>query len=372
MSQTAASPAPFYRPELDGLRFFAFLAVFVHHAFPQEAAPYVHLGLSTTVAEWSAALVQAGGYGVSLFFLLSSYLITELLLREQASGGRIAVGKFYARRALRIWPLYFLFVTLVILLGPRLVGEEPLSWRYIAGYFTFTGNWTVAALGYPSSVTAPLWSISIEEQFYLVWPLLVIWATVTRLRMLSCALLVLAVLVRLGLTATGARHPALWCNTFAQLDPIAFGALVACSFRGAAPQLGAVQRALLAFLGVALLGCSARWLGLDGWGANLAFPLLTTASLFVLVAAVGAGRTLSNPVLVYLGRISYGLYVLHVLAIKITDARLRVPLGLSQGRAIVVSLALTILLAALSYALVEKPFLRLTRHFSAVGVAGHT
>lgn len=281
------------------------------------------------------------------------------------------MGKFYARRALRIWPLYFLFVTLVILLGPRLLGEEPLSWRYIAGYFTFTGNWTVAALGYSSLVTAPLWSISIEEQFYLVWPLLVIWATVTRLRMLSCALLVLAVLVRLGLTATGAGHPALWCNTFAQLDPIAVGALVAYSFRGATPRLIALQRAVLALFGIALLVCSGRWLGLDGWGANLTSPLLTTASLVLLVAALGAGRTLSNPVLGYLGRVSYGLYVFHVLAIKLTEALLRIPLGISQGRSIAVSLLLTLLLAALSYALVEKPFLRLKRHFSAVGVAGH-
>jgi peptidoglycan/LPS O-acetylase OafA/YrhL len=83
----------FYRPELDALRFFAFLAVLLHHG--------------PTPGHFLRLARAAGGYGLSMFFLLSAYLITELLLREREQSGRIAWGLFFARRALRIWPLYY-------------------------------------------------------------------------------------------------------------------------------------------------------------------------------------------------------------------------------------------------------------------------
>src|SRR5258705_826029 len=95
----AMTAARFYVPQLDGLRFFAFLVVFIAHVGAQSAAP-----------PWLGAILPAGGFGVDLFFVLSSFLITTLLQREQGTQGRIDVRAFWMRRILRIWPLYFFFL----------------------------------------------------------------------------------------------------------------------------------------------------------------------------------------------------------------------------------------------------------------------
>src|SRR3989442_76632 len=102
-------PARFYMPSLDGLRFFAFLAVFVAHAAPKRLRAVPWLGPVGPLAD---AVVPAGLFGVDLFFVLSAYLITGLLMREAESRGRISVGAFYVRRALRIWPLYYVAIAL--------------------------------------------------------------------------------------------------------------------------------------------------------------------------------------------------------------------------------------------------------------------
>jgi peptidoglycan/LPS O-acetylase OafA/YrhL len=109
----------FYRPELDALRFFAFLYVFISHAFSLAPDHYISAGLSAEAALWLARAVAVGGFGVGLFFVLSSYLITELLIREYNRTGKLDVRSFYIRRALRIWPLYFFFLILVYLAIPQ-------------------------------------------------------------------------------------------------------------------------------------------------------------------------------------------------------------------------------------------------------------
>src|SRR5271157_1881088 len=102
------SQEPFYRPELDCLRFFAFLGVFVHHSIPKEPSFFRAHGLPVILSNFS----YAGAFGVDLFFCLSAYLITKLLLREKDLTGHLNVKAFYVRRILRIWPLYFAFVFL--------------------------------------------------------------------------------------------------------------------------------------------------------------------------------------------------------------------------------------------------------------------
>src|SRR5271163_828203 len=104
--------ARFYRPELDCLRFFAFFAVFVFHSPGGDAAYYA--ARHVPHPELVAGAISGGRFGVDLFFLLSAYLITELLLREQERFGKLDVRKFYARRILRIWPLYFLGILIAV------------------------------------------------------------------------------------------------------------------------------------------------------------------------------------------------------------------------------------------------------------------
>src|SRR5205085_12066545 len=141
-----------------------------------------------------------------------SYLITELLLREYRLRGALDVKAFYFRRLLRIWPLYF--VTLFA--GPTILHALDPRQVFGSGYmlaFTFlVGNWACAGWGYPNSALTPLWSVSIEEQFYLAWPL-VMSRFSGRIRLIGAGLIVAAIAARAYCVAVGVAHPGLWCNT---------------------------------------------------------------------------------------------------------------------------------------------------------------
>ena len=113
-----------------------------------------------------AGIGATGAFGVSLFFVLSSYLITELLLREKDLIGGLDVKSFYIRRILRIWPLYFAFLALAVALRWIFPGQH-VTWRAGLWFSLLAGNWYIVFHGFPSSVIFPLWSVSIEEQFYI-------------------------------------------------------------------------------------------------------------------------------------------------------------------------------------------------------------
>lgn len=373
---------PFYHPELDALRFLAFLAVFVHHALPNDIALYADAGIPEAAARWLLTAKGAGAYGVDLFFTLSAYLITELLVREHLSRGRINVWAFYARRALRIWPLYFTFLAAAVLLAPRLLPAEDLSPGYVASFALFAGNWACAWWGLPFSVAGPLWSVSIEEQFYLAWPLLLLCFGVGRLRHLAFALLAAAWAARIILAAAGVEHPGVWCNTFARLDPIACGALLAVALRGGAPSLGPTARAALCGGGLAVWLLVTKYLHQDGPTSLVTYPAVAAGSLMLLVAALRPRAPLLRRAplscLVYLGRISYGLYVFHLFALAFMAQQLVIPLielPLNYELRVACAFLLTVLLAAASYRWLESPFLRLKGRFSAVpsgAVAEHS
>ena len=137
-SAVPGTAARVYYPELDTLRFFAFLMVFVHHTLPQDDALYARL--PRVVAHLLVAFSLAGGLGVALFFCLSAFLISDLLRREAQQTGTVAIGRFYLRRTLRIWPLYFAFLLLAQLVLPRFT-HLPTLGRYAVPYFLFAGNW---------------------------------------------------------------------------------------------------------------------------------------------------------------------------------------------------------------------------------------
>ena len=240
----------FYHPELDVLRFVAFLGVFLHHALPRDASVYVKSGFSPTLSEWLVTAKNAGAYGVDLFFVLSAYLITELLLREHATRGSFSISNFYVRRALRIWPLYFVFLAITVLVIPVILPDDQFGTVYIVSFALFFGNWVCATNGLPFSVASPLWSISVEEQFYFAWPPLLWFVGINRIKHLALGLLVVALSTRIMLAAYDVGHPAVWCNTVARLDSIALGALVAVYLGGRAPQFKTVARVLLAGLGL--------------------------------------------------------------------------------------------------------------------------
>src|SRR5215469_2707913 len=107
--------ASFYRPELDILRFFAFLGIYLYHSMPLDPAIYSRYRLPHWFGQLMAAIANSGRWGVTLFFLLSGYLITSLLLRERWIKGDVNLRAFYLRRILRIWPLYFFILIVAVL-----------------------------------------------------------------------------------------------------------------------------------------------------------------------------------------------------------------------------------------------------------------
>jgi len=290
----------YYRPELDVLRCFAFLMVFASHTVPGSTA-------------------VGGAFGVDLFFTLSSFLITTLLLRESSVCGALDVTAFYLRRVLRILPLYFGFLLAATTLARSLVPDENLPLKYVVAFALLCGNWACVLWGYPHSVATPLWSVSIEEQFYLCWPL-IMRRWVHRLTMVAVGLVVVSFVTRLCLVLHGAIHPQIWCNTLARLDPIACGALLAVRQDKREITLSPGIRVALLLGGCGVLTAAGRFGDVVGIKALVTFPAVTAACVALLVAALSLqmapGRGPAVRALVYLGRISYGLYVFHSLFIR--------------------------------------------------------
>jgi hypothetical protein len=155
-----------YRPELDVLRFIAFMIVFIVHRMD-------FIPIDPARHYWLYNLCLLGDLGVSVFFLLSAFLITELLFRESDGTGTIQLKAFYMRRILRIWPLYF-FVFFGLVLLERFVhyagAKDPTSWL---AFTFFAGNWWICLHGWvPAYPVNPLWSISVEEQLYIAVPII--------------------------------------------------------------------------------------------------------------------------------------------------------------------------------------------------------
>ena len=365
----------FYRPELDVLRFFAFFGVFFFHTALYGPEFFAKHHLPNFLAVFESSLAKAGEYGVDLFFLLSAYLVTELLLREKVHRGTLDITAFYIRRILRIWPLYFAFVALVALV-PALNPNHEFSLHYIISFLLLGGNWSLVAFGFPgSSVVVPLWSVSVEEQFYLLWPPIV--SKLTRRHILFAAVVMIAVanVTRISALLLHAHHPQVWCNTLARLDPMAFGIILAVVLRGRVPHFRSSLRLILLLFGLLDIVLVARYADLDSrrfpllWEPTLiGYPAVAIGCVLILLAFLGSrSRLTESPALRYLGKISYGLYVFHELAVLISDRILTMFHNMFRGGLrFGLALAITIFLAAISYRFLEAPFLDLKRKFTHV------
>jgi peptidoglycan/LPS O-acetylase OafA/YrhL len=363
----AHAPRRFYQPELDGLRFYAFLGVFVYHTLPQQPAFYrsLHLPLPSL---W-AAVPRSGASGVDLFFALSAFLITALLLRERQQTGGISLRLFYVRRSLRIWPLYFLVLAVGVVLAHTVPGQS-LPWYYVVGYLLFVGNWINVAFGHPLSVCGPLWTVSIEEQFYLVWPLLM--KILQRRGMIIAAVVafLFATLSQIGVVLAGLSPGYIYYGSFSRSGSLALGILLAL-FADRLPELTRGRRGLL--LAAGLTG----WIASSGWLIDQPGPLDMRAVLGRLVSSVGAvailyaglgsrSRLVRSNWIVRLGKISYGLYMLHFIGLLFMIELLHPRWGWTLLATKALGLALTTLLAWASYRWVESPFLRMKDRFATV------
>lgn len=364
----------FYQPELDGLRFLAFLSVFVYHCIP--GAPSFYIGWPHAVVSVIGAAITAGSFGVPVFFVLSAYLITNLLLREKERTGRLDTRSFYIRRILRIWPLYYAFLAVVCLL-PFIAHYRRMPLVYIAGYTFLVGNWVQALVAYsPASLMAhPLWTVSIEEQFYLLWPLVVRRASRASIARVAIGLLIAANLSRVLLAFSGAsnRFRIINWNTVSNVDSIALGVLLALVLKEP-PVFSFLRRAALFLVSIlAMVGVGGFLLVHKKTGAIIGMPLVAFASAGILVSFLGVKNyVIRNPLMQYLGKISYGLYVIHFAIwlcvahyfLKESASRYQTLGGQTEIAAL--TLAITIACAAISYKWLETPLLRLKRRYTHV------
>src|ERR1700678_2685027 len=306
----------FYRPELDCLRFFAFLSVYFYHVFPSQSEYYAQrrIPLGTLIASAS----RAGSFGVDLFFLLSAYLITELLLREKEQMGAVHLKYFYLRRILRIWPLYF-FALLVGSLLPLIDSVERFPISYIVAFLLLSGNWMTSLVGFTESVLNPLWSVSFEEQFYLIWPTFI--ANSRKLRTLLVASGVMALVSAIGrmILLKYARHgdTAIFTNTIARLDPLALGIVTAVMTRERWLVFRWWTRLCYLAMGIAVWLSAGHLYAVNRTFMVIGYPAMALGSWLLFMSVF---RIRFAPAwLRYCGKISYGLYVFHMLALYLAE-----------------------------------------------------
>jgi peptidoglycan/LPS O-acetylase OafA/YrhL len=371
--ETAAARAVYcYEPELDVLRFCAFLAVFGFHALPADYSDLVPR-LGHAVPMLLRATREAMSFGVCVFFMLSSYLITKLLTIERATTGTINLKNFYVRRILRIWPLYVGFLLLMwAISGPRLNHFAPIEPGRLLAFLFFSGNIYVGLFGFSGSGILPLWTVSIEEQFYIVWPAVARRGSAFLER---AAWGVIAIsLAAVGLLARYSSNPthALWTSSLVQFQFFAFGALVALRFVERAPEFGGWVRVGMLASGIALLVLATGRFDIkvvERVQAHLliiGYEVMAVGVVLIFLAFLGAGRGWKIPTwLTYLGKISYGLYVFHDISLVVCKS-IATRHGLNGGMRVVSAAAMTLGLAMISYRYVEKPFLRMKERFAVV------
>lgn len=347
----------FYRPELDAVRFFAFLGVLVTHG---PRAP----GLPGIVA-------LVGAFGLSMFFLLSAYLITELLLREEDQTGGIAWKLFFTRRALRIWPLYFGTLAIATALSVLPPHPFPAARSGILAMAFFAGN--MVPEHSLSHLLYPMWSISIEEQFYLVWPPVLKFG---RRKAAWGASLFFAALAAVWIYLfAGKRGYYLWFDTPVELLFFAAGAVIALARHGKPPRaVSGLAAGGLAIAGLGLLTAGALFGGLTSprahhtiAGIYTGYGCAVAGCAMLFVSVLGISNVPAS--LTYLGKISYGLYVFHAAALEFAEYLIGKPQR--QGVWYMIGVDMTALVfsvsaAHLSYQYFEKPFLRLKERFAVI------
>ena len=363
----------FYFPELDAIRIFLFFGVWAYHALPLQDHYYVDHHIPQVLASLITTAIKACMCSLDVFFILSAFLITELLLRERALRGAVDLKTFYVRRLLRIWPLYFFVIALAGFLS-LFDRSQTVGWSYALSFLFFVGNWIMAIRGFPrATILVPLWSVSFEEQFYLLWPLVLRKSSLRTIRRIAIGLLLAASLTRLILLLKHAGGDPIWYNSFARLDSIACGILLAVILHGRATfRLRLPARMSLLALGVSAWMLVGRYCGLlDSApalaGGMIGYPLMSLGGVAIFLSVLGAARDgfpfLKNSLLVHLGKISYGLYAFHLLGLRFSTylfAGYHHAFGWTLS--LLLSLVITLLLAAASFKWLESPFLRLKQN----------
>jgi peptidoglycan/LPS O-acetylase OafA/YrhL len=344
-----------YRPAFDGIRGLAVLNVVA-----------LHLGL-----------VRGAGSGVTMFFALSGFLITALLLEEFRATRTVSIRRFYVRRALRLLPALFAVLAVdAVFVALRFDGwDRKAGFAAIGVTLAYMSNWANAFHWLPMGPLGHTWSLAVEEQFYLLCPLLLMVLLRRRVRHLDAWLVLTALLFvaeRFILAASGASENRLYNGLDTRADALVWGAAAAVAFHRGRTAAMRPYASVVAMMSITLL--LLHVVGGIAAGPKSTDPLFlvieTVVALLTVALIVGiveaptsvATRALQLRPLRYVGQISYGLYLWHYLLIAILDN-----VGI-ESRTLKTILVFGVAIA--SYQLLEAPCLRLKLRFAPAGSSG--
>lgn len=383
MSEETLKPTKIYFRNLDSIRFFAALMVFLQHGM---SGSYKYLNLHGSIAERFLYSISNGGTGVSIFFVLSGFLITYIILSEIELNGKFSIKNFYIRRVLRIWPLYFAVVAVAFLIFPVLSSllKTPINQGANIWYqLTFLGNFDVMHIekfrpGTELMMQNITWSVAIEEQFYAFWPLIFVF--LPRKLFLPAIVTVLAGSLVFRFLHSDDKF-ILYFHTLSVMIYLATGALFAYLLIASARVRAFFQRTnIWTILGSFLLFFFSIMYG-DILFPGAAGTFLMPFFLAILFAFIIASQSMIvKPSALEMGNIgfankwgkyTYGIYLLHPIAIEIVHIagkRLHLinesffPLFVSG----ILSFSLTLFISWLSYEYFEKRFLKLKKAFAFI------
>jgi peptidoglycan/LPS O-acetylase OafA/YrhL len=353
-----------YFPELDGLRFFAFLLVFVHHHNLFAEIPYLSI------------LNTHGWIGVDLFFALSAFLFTKLLIAEYNKTKTISFKKFYLRRIFRIWPIYFLFIGFSAAFYLFINGSigNSIGIRII-GLFTFSDNIMAAVYGYnPLPYVGHLWTITYEEQFYIFIPVIILFLvrSSTKTKLISLTFVVVVFnLIRLALIANKVPHPAIWVLPITHFESIVLGIVI--GFEGFDILLKKIDPLLAGLAGITFFVLLCFLPNLDNISywliLSYSFVGISTSLVLFSVSRNNYLKSLfSKEIFVFLGKRSYGLYLYHLLGNGVASYMIaKITLLPSNSlTSFMYSLTFTVIASIISYKFIETPFLKFKKKFEVI------
>jgi peptidoglycan/LPS O-acetylase OafA/YrhL len=346
-----------YFKELDGVRGIAALMVVTFHFFQ----PFIRH--AEPLLRNVSKIAFIGQTGVTLFFVLSGFLITRILLRSKERPAFFST--FYFRRSLRIFPLYFIFLSIYYFIIPLLENSAVVSFNKQWPYWVYLQNFAVT-FDWSSAGPKHFWSLAVEEHFYLFWPLIVYFFNRKSLKIIIWSLFPVVLITRFLLLMNG--HEVFYF-TFTTLDGLALGALLAVQENEC--RLPGAKKSVFILIGILSV------LGL-GWGLTSGkaiffiqvFKLTAIAvayyAIIALILSVKGGQNpftqlLSSKPLSFCGKISYGIYVYHVVCIHLVSKFLP---GINIVSGFAMSIACTLLIASISYFAIENQFLKLKDRFS--------
>lgn len=365
-----------YFENLDGLRFLCFLSVFFYHSFHSEYDYITNSGIYHFIKK---DLFGNGNLGVNFFFVLSGFLITYLLIAEKRKNGNIGLRNFWMRRILRIWPLFYACVFFGFYCFPflkSLFGQTPNETATFLNYMTFTNNFDLLKNGLPdSSVLGVLWSVAIEEQFYLIWPIILFWLSIKKQWVAFTSVIFVSLVFR----SLNDSHNIHEIHTLSCISDMAIGSFGGWliseknTFKNKIANLSKFNIVFIYTLFALVFFFRDELLYSSFLIRIFERPFIAIIILLIILEQCYSNNSLfklSNfKIISKLGKITYGLYCLHFIGILITinlTKKLNINTELWQVLILetVCALIISIIISLVSYKYFETPFLKLKEKFN--------